>query len=102
MSRTAKTETITVRLSAGHRRQLDAVAQAQGRTLTSVLERAIAEEAAKPEVKAEARRLALRDRARELYGDDELAVDDDARISESEDGAWVQAWVWLATGEMGQ
>lgn len=35
--------------------------------------------------------------ARELYADDETAIDDDARMSVAEDGSgtWVQAWVWV-------
>lgn len=34
--------------------------------------------------------------AREIYAlDDELAVDDDAQASRSEEGAWIQAWVWM-------
>lgn len=28
--------------------------------------------------------------------DDNIEVDNNACVSESEDGVWVQAWVWLA------
>lgn len=36
-------------------------------------------------------------RARANYGTDEIAVDDDAERSESNDesGTWVSAWVWV-------
>lgn len=37
-------------------------------------------------------------RARESYAqgsDDCIAVDDDAQTSQTNDGVWVQAWVWL-------
>lgn len=40
----------------------------------------------------------LIERARARYAvpsDDDIEVDDDARISEGEGGAWVQAWVWV-------
>lgn len=33
--------------------------------------------------------------AREHYVDEHLAVDDDAEASASDDGAWIQAWVWV-------
>lgn len=39
----------------------------------------------------------LIDRARELYANDDLEIDDDAVISASDDGCWVQAWVWVPT-----
>jgi len=35
------------------------------------------------------------ERARELYGDDDLTVDDDAVVSDADGGAWVAAWVWV-------
>ena len=39
----------------------------------------------------------LIDRARELYGSNELEIDDDAALSDGDDdGTWVAAWVWLA------
>jgi hypothetical protein len=40
----------------------------------------------------------LIERARARYAmpsDDDIEVDDDARISEGEGGTWVQAWVWV-------
>ena len=36
------------------------------------------------------------ERAREGYGNDECEIDDDAVCSPSDEGTWVQAWVWLA------
>jgi len=37
--------------------------------------------------------------ARELFGSDDVEVDDDAKLSEvdevGERGAWVSAWVWV-------
>lgn len=42
-------------------------------------------------------------RAREDYvlkSDDQIAVDDDAKVSRTDEGTWVQAWVWVpARGE---
>ena len=35
------------------------------------------------------------ERARELYGSDTVNIDDDALVSEYDDGVWVQAWVDL-------
>lgn len=45
----------------------------------------------------EARRSRLRGYAAEIWEDNELNIDDDAKLSEAEDGsgAWVQAWVWI-------
>ncbi len=37
-------------------------------------------------------------RARQLYAersDDDVEIDDNATISESENGVWVSAWVWV-------
>lgn len=37
-----------------------------------------------------------RKRARDLYADDDIAIDDDAVISRGDEpGAYVQAWVWV-------
>ena len=39
-----------------------------------------------------------RKRARELYAkgsDDNVEIDDDAKVSVSDSGAFVQAWVWV-------
>lgn len=35
--------------------------------------------------------------ARHLYADhtDDVEIDDDAQLSETDDGTWVQAWVWV-------
>jgi hypothetical protein len=41
-------------------------------------------------------------RAREMYASGsecDIEVDDDAKVSESDDGTWVQAWVWLPNVE---
>lgn len=32
---------------------------------------------------------------RKLYANDEIEIDDDACLSESDGGTWVQAWVWV-------
>ena len=34
--------------------------------------------------------------ARHCYAGDDIQVDDHAKCAHSEDGAWIQAWVWLA------
>lgn len=37
-------------------------------------------------------------RAREIYAagsDDDIEIDDNAKVSRADDGTWVQAWVWL-------
>ena len=39
---------------------------------------------------------ALQELARKEYGSDEIEIDDDADISEGNDGTWVQAWVFLS------
>lgn len=39
------------------------------------------------------------ERASKLYGDDDCVIDDDATISEVDEGVWVQAWVWLPNEE---
>ena len=41
-------------------------------------------------------------RARDEYADSDLAIDDDAKVSESDEGVWVQAWVWLRNSEEAQ
>jgi len=39
----------------------------------------------------------IRDRAMVLYKkDDDIEVDDDAKISMVEDGCWVEGWLWLS------
>jgi hypothetical protein len=42
--------------------------------------------------------------ARGFYQDEDLEIDDNALVSESEDeeaksGCWVSAWVWVPTGK---
>lgn len=44
---------------------------------------------------------AERDRARRLYGGDDIQIDDDARASRTDEGIWVQAWVWVPRPERG-
>lgn len=39
--------------------------------------------------------------AREAYGSDEIEVDDDAKISEGDEGAFVQGWLWVSNAEAG-
>lgn len=39
--------------------------------------------------------IALVERARKLYESDALEIDDNSRISVTENGYWVQAWVWV-------
>jgi hypothetical protein len=38
---------------------------------------------------------AIRKKANELYADDEIEIDEDAIVSESEDGAFIEAWLWV-------
>ena len=45
-------------------------------------------------------RQAYRKKARIEYGSDDIEVDSDARVSGVvEEGAWVQAWVWVVLHE---
>lgn len=37
--------------------------------------------------------------ARELFACEELEIDDDAQLSEANDGTWVQAWVWVPAAD---
>jgi hypothetical protein len=39
------------------------------------------------------------DRARNQFACDDIEIDNDAKVSKSSDGAWVQAWVWLDNEE---
>lgn len=39
--------------------------------------------------------IALVERARQLYESDALEIDDNSRVSVTENGFWVQAWVWV-------
>lgn len=38
----------------------------------------------------------VREVARDNHQNDELEIDDDAGTSPSDEGTWVQAWVWVA------
>lgn len=38
--------------------------------------------------------------ARDLYGTDDIEIDDDAKLSTTDDGVWVQAWVWVHNEDM--
>jgi hypothetical protein len=38
-------------------------------------------------------------RAREMYASDDIEIDDDAKVSEGDAGAFVQAWVWVPRPE---
>jgi hypothetical protein len=42
---------------------------------------------------------AYRAQAREIYGSDDIEIDDDAKESASPEGAFVQAWVWVSKME---
>jgi len=33
--------------------------------------------------------------ARAIHANDDLEIDDDATVSEADNGYWVQAWVWV-------
>lgn len=35
------------------------------------------------------------EQARAVYQNDDVQIDDDALTSHTDDGVWVQAWVWL-------
>jgi hypothetical protein len=48
------------------------------------------------------RRTTIRDIARRFFGDDDLEIDANARLSESEDGVWVQAWVFVYAEDVGE
>lgn len=36
-----------------------------------------------------------RETARELYGSDDVEIDDNAKASRADEGVWVGAWVWV-------
>jgi hypothetical protein len=38
--------------------------------------------------------------ARSLYQNDDIEIDDNAKLSETDDGAWVQAWVFVLDKEV--
>jgi hypothetical protein len=35
------------------------------------------------------------ERARELYGSDDVEIDENAKASRADSGTWIEAWVWL-------
>ena len=35
------------------------------------------------------------ERARHEYANEDIGIDDDALVSESDDGVWVQGWLWI-------
>lgn len=37
----------------------------------------------------------IRDKARDLYQSDDISFDAEPDVSLAEDGAWVEAWVWV-------
>ena len=37
--------------------------------------------------------------ARAIHGSDDLEIDRGAMVSETDDGFWVQAWVWVPNEE---
>jgi hypothetical protein len=44
-------------------------------------------------------------RARALYArdsDDDIEIDEDARVSVADNGAWVQGWLWVANSTNGE
>jgi hypothetical protein len=43
----------------------------------------------------------FRKTAIECWTDDDLEIDEEATVSSSEDGAWVQAWVWVSNDDAG-
>jgi hypothetical protein len=42
-----------------------------------------------------------RDAAIEIWAQENLEIDDDAKISSGENGAWVGAWVWVSRSQAG-
>ena len=46
-------------------------------------------------IQNEERLQSYRETAKKHYGSDEIEIDDDAEVSISENGAFVQAWVWV-------
>lgn len=44
-------------------------------------------------------REALVNKARSLYGTDDLEIDGDAKVSLGENGAWIAAWVFVPKEE---
>ena len=56
-----------------------------------------------PDEMTETERLACVEKARELYvrtnTNDDVQIDDDAKVSVADEGTWVQAWVWVPAKE---
>jgi hypothetical protein len=42
-----------------------------------------------------------RETAKECWTDDDLEIDPGATVSAGDDGAWVQAWVWVSDYDCG-
>jgi hypothetical protein len=40
-------------------------------------------------------RYALIEEARDIHGNDDIEIDDDANLSRGDDGCWVQGWLWV-------
>jgi hypothetical protein len=40
--------------------------------------------------------------ARAQYCNDDIEIDDITRVSPTDDGCWVQAWVWVHDDEVGE
>lgn len=40
--------------------------------------------------------------ARTKYADDDLEIDDEAFVSEADEGTWVSAWVWVPREDAGE
>lgn len=56
----------------------------------------------KPKLSDEEREERFRDAARDAHGTDgEIEIDDGADVSESDSGAYVQAWVWVSNEDAG-
>lgn len=54
-----------------------------------------------PEPLTPEERLRMIQAARDLYGTDDVNIDDDALVSDCEDGSyWVQAWVFVHSDEV--
>lgn len=41
----------------------------------------------------------IRQKAQETFTDEDIEVDDDAVVSESEEGAFIEAWLWIPDNE---
>lgn len=41
----------------------------------------------------------LINRARAIHASDDINIDHDAKVSEADEGSWVQGWLWVPGGE---